>query len=116
MSLETIYTRAHSPNTIFPFTVTKGEVRKIANNLNNYLGYKSSTSVSSSSWASDNTSVASTASNTNSGGVTGTTLTAVDVGTALVKNTAVLANGETIVRRFYVRVLDPEASGSDYQS
>lgn len=96
--------------------LVKGEIRVIGFDWTNYLGSKSTT-ISSSTWAVENTSsIVGLSGNTNLNGITTTTCTASAQGRATIKNTVTLASGERLVRKRYLTVTDPEVgTGFQYQ-
>lgn len=114
MSETTFYVNANGGIRLVPVKAVKGEVIKRSFDWNAYLGFRGTT-ISSSSWSAEDDTV-SVASATNSGGVTGISITATYEGATTVKNTVVLANGETLIRKFRVVVTDPlEGAGlNDY--
>lgn len=106
---------AHGRERVRRETVIKGETVKLGIDWNGYLGWRSSATVSSSAWATEDGNI-TLSSATNSGGVTGTTVAASSVGEAIVKNTATLSNGEILVRKFRLSVVDPDVERlEDYQ-
>lgn len=110
------YVGPNSSPRLQPLAMGKSEILKPAFDWNAYLGYRASATISTSAWESENSSVVSVASATNTGGITGCTVTAVEIGQTTIKNTVALSNGETLIRKRYVRVTDPlaGASLSDY--
>lgn len=96
----TFYIRARQTKWVKPIALLKSGVHKVSFDYNNYLADRSTT-ISTSSFAVEN-SILSTASATNTAGVTGCTLTCGDTGASMLTNTVVLANGETLKARFRV--------------
>ena len=110
----TFYIRARERTRVKPIALIKGEVVLVALDYNNYLADRSSTTISTSTFAAES-NIVSSASATNSGGIAGCTLTASSAGATMLTHTAVLANGETLKRRFRVSVTDPLVDAtSDY--
>lgn len=113
--MRTFYVTARGQPTVFHAPFVLGEASKYAIDWTNYLGYRSSATISSSTWSSEDTSVVSAASATNSAGVTGATFTAGAIGETTLENSVTLSNGETLVRKLFACVTDPiAAEASDY--
>jgi hypothetical protein len=111
----TLYVNKQNSLRIKPLTMVLNEVALLSIDWNAYLN--SSLTVSSSTWTAENTAITA-ASSTNSAGVTGITCTAADEGESMLKNQVTLSNGEKLVRKFRVKVIDPEVDGNptDYPS
>lgn len=102
---------------VWPMCMLAGEKRSIAIDWTAYCGVKG-TSVSSGSFASENSQYVSISGAASSSNVTSALFTASsdNEGREYVEATANLANGEIIKRKFHVTVIDPESSHlSDYQ-
>lgn len=103
----TLYVNKQNSLRIKPLTLILNEVALLSVDWNAYLN--GSLTVSSSTWTAENTAITA-ASATNSAGVTGITCTAANTGESMLKNKVTLSNGEILVRKYRVTVLDPETA------
>lgn len=113
--IATWYVNTEGTIRIHPLKLLKGELRIVTIDWNAYLGSKG-TSGSQIDFTSTDGAI-SIADAVLTGGVSTVEITAVDEGAATVKSALTCANGEILVRTWFVTVVDPSVtSGVDYSS
>lgn len=102
---ETLYATPYGTQRVKPLDLNTGEAKEISINWRSYLAYKDA-EISTSTWEAESGSASSSGA-ANTDGVTSCTVSASSCGLTSIKNTVVLDNGETLIRKFRIRVTDP---------
>lgn len=106
---DTIFIGANGAGRVKSFKLVLDELRVLSVDSRAYLGNKS-TSANSVDFEAENTGVVTLTNAALNDGVATVEATGSAEGTTTVKATLTLASGEIMVRKFYVRVIDPRYS------
>lgn len=112
MKSRTFYINRNNTPRVFPLEEVLGETLSVRMDWNAYLGPQSAT-ISASAWTVENSGVIGSSGAASSSGVTSVNCAASNTGCSMLKNTVTLSTGEILVRKFRVKVIDPQTSHLD---